>query len=116
MVNALSEAGRKDDADCYIANFFMTFEEIDELEGHVEIAERGAKEEGLIYASSLRWWGLFWCELPGGYSMCMTLSLGGPKDWHAAHGAQTISPLLHAHGQGGHPNCFSCSSAVNAFC
>ncbi|OGQ91689.1 MAG: hypothetical protein A2289_17935 [Deltaproteobacteria bacterium RIFOXYA12_FULL_58_15] len=48
VVNALSESGRKDEADYYIADFFLTFEEIDELERHVEIAERGAKEEGLI--------------------------------------------------------------------
>jgi hypothetical protein len=48
IVEAYSKAGRDDEADYHIADFFGCFEDPDELERHVAIAEATAKEEGVI--------------------------------------------------------------------
>ncbi len=48
IVEAYSKAGRDEEADYLVADFFGCFEDADELEKHVAIAETTAKDEGVI--------------------------------------------------------------------
>jgi hypothetical protein len=47
VVEAYGAAGRKAEADYVIADFFLSFEDPNELEAHVEIAEEAAEEQGV---------------------------------------------------------------------
>lgn len=48
VVQAYVRAGRTEEADYHIADFFGVFDRIDELERHINIAEETAEEQGVL--------------------------------------------------------------------
>ncbi len=48
VVEAYTRRGRTEEADYCMADFFMSFENIDELERHVQAAEEAAREQGVL--------------------------------------------------------------------